>query len=242
MIKSPRTKGELEKVLLMKRIFPNLANGFSEGLSYLEIAQKIIDFTDKDHPFRDLSQNTVARYVAWSLRGFNYQGVYYEGLKEDEVHDEVCMRRRKTAIINSGLIPKFGTWKEEEDSFIVELYAQGLSPKEIFRKYHEVKEFNDKTYNAIESRIYFLRKRGDIQGTQRIFWDGDLGFTALALLSMYRREGNYIKEIAEELDNFFYQGEGRVTKSKLDNFKKRNHNKLEEILRENEGFEKRSVL
>ncbi|MFT4244270.1 MAG: hypothetical protein ACMXYB_02340 [Candidatus Woesearchaeota archaeon] len=243
MIKSPRTQSEFEKALRMQECFPNLANGFSNGLSYRQIAQKVIDYDYlKDNPFRDLRPSTVTRYVAWALRGFEFDGNYYEGLREDKVQEEITRKRRKTAMQNSGLLPQFDVWEEQGDALIIKLYTQGLSPKEIFRRYNKVEEFNPRTFGAIESRICLLRKRGDIRGIQRIFWDGDLGFTALALLSMYKPEGNYMKHIRDELNRFYFQGEERITKSIFENFKKRNQETLEAILRENEEFERRSIL
>ncbi|MFP4402507.1 MAG: hypothetical protein ACLFPL_04725 [Candidatus Nanoarchaeia archaeon] len=238
MIKSPRTQGELEKAIEMQRVFPNLANGFSKGLTYREIAQKVRKHTEKKHPFTNLAQGTVVKYVAWALRGFEFEGRSYSGLKENEVEEQIRQRRYDVGTQNLNANSQYENWSDDELRFVRELYESGIPPKEIFRKYESNEGFTRRTYDAIESGICAMRKRGEISSYQRINWDSDLGFVALALVGMYGREGNYAKQVREELNNFYFEGEERITYNIFHNFLKRNGLELESILEENEGFER----
>lgn len=234
MTKNPRGPGELERTLNLQRVFPNLGNGFSNGLNYREIAQKIITNSDKAHGFDNYSINTVIKYIKWALHGFEYNGDYFDGLRENDIDSQINQRRRKTALLNSGFLKEYTQWSRRELVFVKQLYEKGIPPKEIWKRYLEQgDDFELRTYNSIESIIVSMKKKGEISQTQRVFWDGDIGFCAMYLLVRYRGEKNSSKEICNSLNDSFYEGEQRITPQKLHNFRKRNSLELEEILKEN---------
>lgn len=226
---NPRTSGEFKKALDMQRIFPELSNGVYGGLTYRQIAFRIKDFKDKEHPFKHLAVETIVRYVGFALQGFEFEGENYDGLKGTIV-DTLAWRRYDVAKTNLNATNQYENWTLEERAFVKDSYAQGIPPKEIWRRYNQTSEFHERTFDSIESAICMMRKNGEINTKQRLNWDSDLGFFAQALVGKYGRDTNYAHKVRTELNNYFFQGEERVTKSIFHNFLKRNNSELERIL------------
>lgn len=159
MSKGPRSLKELEKTLYLQKIFPNLGQGFSNGLTYRSLAKNIKNYEEKDHGFDTYSINTVIKYIKWALHGFEYNGTHYVGLEEDTIDSQIHRRKREISMRNSGFLQSQEVWVKGEEEFIKKLYSQGVPPKEIWQRYSEEESFTNRSYNAIESRIYFLKKK-----------------------------------------------------------------------------------
>jgi len=218
----------------MIELFPNLGNGYGNELPLRELAKKIRNNVEKPF-FSKYSNETVAKFVRFALVGVSFRGEDLEGCLGEDRYKEIYSNKVREGLGFKKIkqINGYSNWTREEEDFVLECYASGSGPKEIFKQYSNIDRFNSRTYNSISSFLDFKRKERVI-GKQRIFWDGEVGFVAQSLFSRYGKDTDYCLKNAQSLNNYFYGGEEVITRSKLHNFYRREERKLETILEEND--------
>lgn len=224
-------KSDFEYFKIMKELYPNLGNGYRAELSLCDLAQKIKNFNEKPY-FQRFSVETIKRIIRFALVGVEYNGIIIDGLLGEDKYKEIYLNKVRHG---KGLEVMKNTtgyvnWKDIEKEFVINKYNCGITPREISKLYSQREDFFPRGYSAISSFLDSKRKEGII-GKQRISWNGDLGFFALSLLKRYGKSGNYLVENVDNLNQYFYNGENVLTKSKLNNFYNRHERKLEQHLR-----------
>ncbi len=212
--------------------FPNLGNGFENGLSLRALAQKIIDHKEKPF-FSKYAVETVAKYIRFALVGTTFRGEELKGLLGEDKYKEIYgdKVRNGEGLAQLKKINGYSKWEKAEEDFVLKWYGNGKTPKEISRQYSNMGDFTPRTYDAISSFLDHKRKEGEI-GKQRKFWDGSLGDVALGLLARYGKDTDYCLKNTNSLNEYFFGGEEVISRQKSHNFYRREERKLEKIILE----------
>ena len=182
---------------------------------------KIQNYDEKPY-FKDYSINSIVRFIRGAFLGGEYKGEKIDPLIDDEEYQDLYnskrVERMQSALLSSGV---YVNWDDNETRFIIEQHNLGEHRKNIHRRYNENEEFTPRTSSSISSHLDHLLKSKIIMD-KRINWDGEIGLTVLYLLDEYGKVGDYKKLNAKCLDDYFFDGENKITRHNLHNFYKRN--------------------
>ncbi len=212
---------------LIQKYFGDIKKSILAGVSLAELAKKIKN-SDKVRDNKDLikfrtySLETISKMMRSAAKGCEFEGQQLSGFFNNDFYDANLAIAKTTGSLNS-LIESNGDdiWTDCEKDFLVENYKKGLTPKAILELYSQNNSFSPRELNGVNSQIIKLRGELGI-GTQRVFWDGEVGDWAKYLLSRYGRNKGYCDENANFLNGECFSGEDKLDGKKVAGFYARN--------------------
>ena len=200
------TEDDFDNARILQEEFPKLGLDFSKGLTLVETSQKVSRLI-YDPILSLFTPKELEIDVKGALLGGEYNGVTLEGLMSPEKFHRRFVQRRQD----------YDLWSDEEKDYVLNMYRQGKQPLEIYELHLKRDDFEPRTHNTISSFLDLARINGLI-GHHKIDWKGEIGFFALELLIRYGREKGYLVENTKTLNDYFFDGEEKITKSKLSLF------------------------